>query len=68
MDSVLQMSRVQVDEEGVEAAAVTQISEATSARPEEPPEVFEMNLNRPFLFVLETDGLPLFVGLVRTLS
>ena len=68
VDSVLQMSRVQVDEEGVEAAAVTQISEATSARPEEPPEVFEMNLNRPFLFVLETDGLPLFVGLVRTLS
>lgn len=57
-----QMARVSVDEEGVEAAAVTIIGAGAGAPPEE---TCVMNLNRPFLFVLRSQGLPLFVGVVN---
>ena len=56
------------DEEGVEAAAYTEISVNDSA-PMEPPSVVEMNLNRPFLFVIfSDDDVPLFVGTVQTMA
>lgn len=61
-----QLARVKVDEEGVEAAAVTILTmDTTSALiPEEMP-VCVMNLNRPFLFVIRTQDVPLFVGIVN---
>ena len=57
-----QMTRVQVDEEGVEAAAVTIIADGNGGIPDE---TCVMNLNRPFLFVLRSQGVPLFVGVVN---
>ena len=57
-----QMTRVSVDEEGVEAAAVTIIGTGAGAPP---AETCVMNLNRPFLFVLRSQGVPLFVGVVN---
>ncbi len=57
-----QMTRVQVDEEGVEAAAVTIIADGMGGAPDE---TCVMNLNRPFLFVLRSQGVPLFVGVVN---
>ena len=57
-----QMTRVSVDEEGVEAAAVTILAPGAGAPPEE---TCVMNLNRPFLFVLRSQGVPLFVGVVN---
>lgn len=62
-------ARVKVDEKGCEAAAFTAITaDATSAMPEELP-VVEMNLNRPFAFMITgVDGLPLFLGTVNTLK
>lgn len=57
-----QMTRVQVDEEGVEAAAVTTIADGMGGAPDE---TCVMNLNRPFLFVLRSQGVPLFVGVVN---
>ena len=57
-----QMSRVSVDEEGVEAAAVTIIADGKGGAPDE---TCVMNLNRPFLFVLRSQGVPLFVGVVN---
>lgn len=59
-----QMTRVQVDEEGVEAAAVTIIADGNGGIPDE---TCVMNLNRPFLFVLRSQGVPLFVGVVNEL-
>ena len=59
-----QMTRVQVDEEGVEAAAVTIIADGMGGAPDE---TCVMNLNRPFLFVLRSQGVPLFVGVVNEL-
>lgn len=57
-----QMTRVSVDEEGVEAAAVTIIADGKGGAPDE---TCVMNLNRPFLFVLRSQGVPLFVGVVN---
>ena len=62
-------ARVKIDEKGCEAAAFTAITaDATAAMPEELP-VVEMNLNRPFAFLITgVDGLPLFLGTVNTLK
>ncbi len=63
LSSVRQAARVKVDEEGVEAAAVTEMAVCTSSLPI--GEV-EMTLDRPFLFAIyDANGLPLFVGTVQ---
>ena len=65
---VMQAARVKVDEDGVEAAAYTEIVVADNGMMESPP-VVEMNLNRPFLFVIsDNSGTPLFVGTVQTME
>ena len=67
--SVQHAARVLLDENGCEAAAFTAITvECTAAMPEELPEI-EMNLNRPFAFMITgVDGLPLFIGAVNTVA
>lgn len=68
VESVNQAARVKINEEGVEAAAYTEVDvNAAAAPPQELPEE-EMNLNRPFLFVIWKDGTPLFVGAVQTME
>lgn len=68
VESVNQAARVKLDEEGIEAAAYTEVdTNAGDAPPRELPEE-EMNLNRPFLFVIWKDGAPLFVGAVQTME
>ena len=59
---------VKVDEKGCEAAAFTAVrADAQSAAPEDLP-VVEMDLNRPFAFLITgVDGLPLFLGTVNSL-
>ncbi|MEA4934328.1 MAG: serpin family protein [Lawsonibacter sp.] len=64
-----QLARVKADEQGVEGAAVTILAmDITSALPETPSKVCVMDLDRPFLFVIRTDGIPLFVGVVNQLE
>lgn len=67
--SVQHAARVLVDENGCEAAAFTAITaDCTAALIEELPEI-EMNLNRPFAFLITgVDGLPLFIGAVNTVA
>ena len=61
-----QLTRVKVDEEGMEAAAVTTMMVApTSAVPDPDPEICVMDLDRPFLFVVRFQDVPLFVGIVN---
>lgn len=63
LSSVRQAARVKIDEEGVEAAAFTEMAVCTSSLPI--GEV-EMTLDRPFIFaVYDANGLPLFVGTVQ---
>ena len=67
--SVQHAARVLVDENGCEAAAFTAITADTTAELiDELPEI-EMNLNRPFAFMITgVDGLPLFIGTVNTVE
>jgi len=58
-----QSVRVEIDEEGVKAAAYIEIPGAGSAEP--PKEVIDFVLDRPFLFVITNDKLPLFAGCVN---
>lgn len=68
LSSAMQAARVKIDEEGVEAAAYTEIVCANSAMMEVPPTV-EMDLDRPFLFVIfDNSNVPLFVGTVNTMA
>lgn len=60
-----QLSRVKVDEEGVEAAAVTILTMGVTSVSPEPDELCVMDLDRPFLFVIRAEGVPLFVGVVN---
>ena len=61
-------ARVKIDEKGCEAAAFTAVrADAQSAAPEDLP-VVEMDLDRPFAFMITgVDGLPLFLGTVNSL-
>jgi serpin B len=52
LSDALHKAVIKVDERGTTAAAVTVIGGATSAGPQEPEKTFEMNCNKPFVFVL----------------
>ena len=67
VESVNQAARVRIDEEGIEAAAFTEVQEGGAGAPQELDEE-EMNLNRPFLFAIWKDGAPLFIGAVQTME
>lgn len=65
VSDAMQLARVKVDEEGVEAAAVTLIAVKNFNLPPQPTEVCVMDLDRPFLFVIRTQDIPLFIGIVN---
>ena len=57
--------RVKIDEEGCEAAAVTEVAAAGEPMTQR---TVEMTLDRPFVFLITgTDGLPLFLAVVNRL-
>ena len=64
VSSVKHGARVAVDEEGITAAAFTEIALCGAAAP--PEEEVDLKLDRPFIFVINgMDDLPLFVGVVN---
>ena len=58
-----QSLRVAIDEKGVTAAAYIEIPGAGAAAP--PEEIIDFILDRPFLFVITSSGIPLFAGAVN---
>lgn len=61
-----QLTHFILNNEGVEAAAYTEIGMETMAVPIEDLREVEINLNKPFLYCVETpDGTPLFVGIMN---
>ncbi len=58
-----QSVRVQIDEEGVKAATYLEMPGAGAAQP--PEEIIDFVLDRPFLFVITNDSVPLFAGCVN---
>ena len=64
VSQVKHAARVAIDEEGVTAAAFTMIARCGAGMP--PKDETDFTLDRPFLFVIESqDGLPLFAGIVN---
>ena len=61
--AVNQDAGLEIDENGVVAAAFTQIEYCGAARPKGRA---EMILNRPFLYILESGNAPLMVGVLET--
>ncbi|WP_137657203.1 serpin family protein [Bifidobacterium moukalabense] len=60
--SIVQGTRLVVSEEGVKAAAFTQLDMMLASRP---TEIIDFNVDHPFLYELDSpDGLPLFIGSV----
>lgn len=65
VSQVRQGTHISLNEDGVEAAAYTDMSFAGAEPPKEVPTI-EMNLNRPFIYMITSrDGSPLFIGVVR---
>ncbi|WP_297233860.1 serpin family protein [uncultured Flavonifractor sp.] len=65
LDQAKQIARVKVDEKGVEAAAVTLLEANGGSAPPEDMEYCIMDLDRPFLFLIRTGDVTLFVGVVE---
>lgn len=65
VDNIEHTARVTVDEEGVTAAAYTLILVAGAAAPDPNQKEIDLTLDRPFLFVIESDNMPLFAGVVN---
>jgi serpin B len=63
LTDVSQAARVAIDENGVVAAAYTEFL-CGSAMP--PEEILDFRLDRPFLFVIVKEQIPLFVGIVAS--
>lgn len=63
VNSINQAVRVQIDEEGVKAAVYVEIPGAGSAAP--PTEIIDFILDRPFLFAITRNDVPLFAGVVN---
>ena len=67
LDQAKQIARVQVDEQGIVAAAVTLLGLGDGG-PEVDPRICVMDLDRPFLFVVRSNNdVNLFVGVVDSL-
>ena len=58
-----QSVRVEIDEKGVKAAAYIELPGAGSAAP--PAEIIDFVVDRPFLFAITKDNVPLFMGCVN---
>ena len=68
VSSIRQAGCVRIDEDGCEAASYTLVEITDTSYPEAPKQRIEMDLNRPFAFMITgVRGLPLFIGLVNTL-
>jgi len=59
IDEIIQKTYMKVDEEGTEAAAVTVIKGRPKPSAKRIPIIYPMIVNRPFLFLLKNDKLPL---------
>ena len=67
ISEVKQKSYIEVNEEGTEAAAVTEVENVPTGVEMSPPKPFEMIVDRPFLFVISdtvTSSI-LFIGIVN---
>lgn len=64
VSAVKQGTDITVNENGLEAAAFTYIAVSLECAPME-TEAIELNFNRPFVFIIENENVPVFIGAVQ---
>ena len=64
LDSINQDTRVTIDEDGVKAASYIILDFGAGAAPP-PDEIIDFILDRPFIFAITTESIPLFMGTVN---
>ena len=64
LDSINQDTRVTIDEDGVKAASYI-ILEFGAGAAQPPDEIIDFILDRPFVFAITTESIPMFVGAVN---
>lgn len=66
LSQALQGTHISINEQGVEASSFTALEGKPADAPDDDPQIVEMDLNRPFLYLITSNsGTPLFVGVVR---
>lgn len=65
LDSINQDTRVTIDEDGAKAASYI-ILEFGAGAAQPPDEIIDFILDRPFVFAITTDSIPMFAGTVNT--
>lgn len=65
ISSARQLARISIDEDGVEAAAYTELAMDAGAAMIEEPRPVELIFDRPFIFFIEYQGIVLFTGVVQ---
>lgn len=60
VSEIKQKTKLQMDEKGFKAAAVTEIGIEETSGPADPP--IEFYVDQPYLLVIEYQGLPLFIS------
>lgn len=66
VSAVNQSARVEIDEKGVKAATYIELPMSGAAMP--PEEIIDFVIERPFVFVISKDSLPLFTGVVNSID
>lgn len=64
ISSIIQQVKISIDENGAEAKAFTEADIDSLSIPEE-LEIINMTLNRPFIFVISSNDVVLFIGIVN---
>ncbi|MDY5742360.1 MAG: serpin family protein [Lachnospiraceae bacterium] len=66
LDSARHLTKLIVNNEGIEAAAYTELEIKSELAPSpEEGALIEMKLDQPYLYLIETDGAPLLIGTVQ---
>ena len=70
VEQIIQQTKVVVDENGTEAAAVTSVGMMCGCLPFEKPEPVVMTVNRPFIFEITEDetNTVLFIGVINNIE
>ena len=69
VDTIFQETGIVVEEDGVEAASMTEIGVSGIATPEGNDTIEVYDINRSFFYIISTDeGIPLYIGVNQSIE
>ena len=64
IDSIMQVTNMKLDEEGVKAEAVTEITDGVSLAPNQEKDILDIDCNHPHFVVCVSEGIITFIGFI----